>query len=85
MHTVQVSPKAADWMCWAAVSAIVAVMGGLVFYTIRQSPQTQTVRQNQQLTQSHQAISERLVESNAQVLESKQRCGNFSLICNIKE
>lgn len=77
--------SSADWACWAACGGIVAAMAGLAAYTLNMAPQSQTVRQNEQLNQSHQALTERLVESNQQVLDSRQRCGNFSLICNIKE
>ena len=70
---------------YLSMVVVFGVMGGLMYFTLRMTPQSQTVKQNQQLSTTVTEQSQQILESNKQVLESKQRCGNFSLICNIKE
>lgn len=70
---------------YLSMVVVFGVMGGLMYFTLRMNPQSQTVEQNQQLSSTVTEQSQQILESNKQVLESKQRCGNFSLICNIKE
>ena len=74
-----------DVVAWLAMGGIVAAMAGLAAFSITQAPQAQTSQQNQQLTNAVTEQNQHILDASQQVLESKQRCGNFSLICNIKE